>query len=475
MNFRFRFVLAVAVCGATAFAMSEKDAPAAPASTSKHPAPELRFDKSPIGENRAGGPVTSYADVIEPVEKAVVSIYSTKIVKQQLTNPLFRQLFPNLPDQERESKEEGLGSGVIVTANGYILTNNHVVEGADELKVSLSDDREFVAKVIGTDPKTDVAVVKIEADHLPVATLADSDKLRVGDVVFAVGNPLDVGQTVTMGIVSAKNRNVKILEDVGGYEDYIQTDAAINLGNSGGALIDARGRLVGINSAILSPSRGNVGIGFAIPVNLAATIMESLIETGTVARGYLGVSTETVTPDVAEQLGLPRDTKGVVISDIVPDSAAEKAGLKRTDVILGANGHNVTNLEELRLMIAQMAPGSVVKLRVVRDAKEQTVQVTLDKFAEKPNELIAGVNVKPLGNDDRRRLGIDARVAGLLITDIADDSPYRDRLAPNAVIMEINRTPVRGLTDAKELIQPGRNLLAIFYRGSARFVVIRQQ
>jgi Do/DeqQ family serine protease len=450
------------------FALAKEAPKPAPA----HPAPELRLDPTPIGDNKSSGPVLSYADVVEPVQKAVVSIYSKKIIRQRVTNPLFRQLFPNLPDQERTSELEGLGSGVIVTANGYILTNNHVVEGADELKVSLADDREFVAKVIGADPKTDIAVVKIEADKLPVVTLADSDKLRVGDVVFAVGNPLDVGQTVTMGIVSAKNRNVKILEDVGGYEDYIQTDAAINMGNSGGALIDARGRLIGINSAILSPSRGNIGIGFAIPINLASSIMKSLIETGTVARGYLGVSTETVTPDVAEQLGLARETKGVVITDIVPDSAADRGGLKRSDVVLGVNGHAVSTLDELRLLIAQMAPGSTVKVRVMRDAKERTIEVTLDKFAEKPNELIDGVDVRPLGKEDRRRFGLDARVTGLIITNIDNDSPYRDQLAPNAVIMEINRTPVRGIDDARQLLQSGRNLLAIYYRGAARFVVI---
>ncbi|HVU36135.1 MAG TPA: Do family serine endopeptidase [Opitutaceae bacterium] len=471
MNFFTRFVLA-ASCGVMlTVAAVAKDAPKP---EPVHPAPALRVDPTPIGGNQPGEPVVSYADVLEPVQKAVVSVYSTKVVREHVMNPLLRQLFPNLPDEERDSKEEGLGSGVIVTADGYILTNNHVVEGADEVKVSLADDREFEAKVIGTDPKTDVAVIKIGADHLPIVTLADSDKLRVGDVVFAVGNPLAVGQTVTMGIVSAKNRNVKILEDVGGYEDYIQTDAAINLGNSGGALIDARGRLIGINSAILSPSRGNVGIGFAIPINLAASIMKSLVETGTVSRGYLGVSTDTVTPDIAEQLGLARDTKGVVISDIVPGSAAEKAGLKRTDVILGVNGHDITNLDEMRLRIAQMAPGALAKLRVVRDGREREVDVTLDKFADNPNELIAGVNVKPLGTEDRRRLGIDARVTGLLITDVADDSPYRDRLAADAVIMEINRTPVRGVDDGRELIHVGRNLLAVFYRGSVRFVVVKQ-
>ncbi len=436
-----------------------------------HPAPVLRIDSSPIGDNKPGGPVVSYADVVEPVEKAVVSINSTKIVRE--SSPLLERIFPNLP--QPESKQEGLGSGVIVTPDGYILTNNHVVEGADEVKVTLSDEREFTAKVIGTDPKTDVAVVKIDATNLPVVTLADSDKLRVGDVVFAVGNPLAIGQTVTMGIVSAKNRNVKILEEVGGYEDYIQTDAAINMGNSGGALVDARGRLVGINSAILSTSRGNIGIGFAVPVNMASSIMKSLIETGTVSRGYLGVTTETVTPDVAEQLGLPRDTKGVVVSDIVPGSAADKAGLKRTDVVLGVNGHAVSSLDEMRLMIAQMPPGSVAKLRVVRDAKERAIDVTLDKFADHPNELIAGVTVKPLGTEDRTRLRIDPRVSGLLITEVAEDSPHRDRLAPNAVIMEINRTPVRDIEDAKQLLQPGRNLLAIFYRGTARFVVVTQK
>jgi len=194
-----------------------------------------------------------------------------------------------------------------------------------------------------------------------------------------------------------------------------------------------------------------------------------------VTRGYLGVSTENVTPDVAEQLGLPKDTKGVVISDIVPNSAADKAGLKRTDVLLGVNGHPIASLEEMRLMIAQMAPGSVVKLRVVRDAKEITVNVTLDKFAEKPNELMTGVTVKPLNTEDRRRLRLDPRVTGLLVTEISDDSPHRDRLAVDAVIMEINRTPVREVEEARQLLQPGRNLLAVYYRGAARFVVITQK
>jgi serine protease Do/serine protease DegQ len=389
-------------------------------------------------------------------------------------NPLFRQLFPNVPDQERESVQEGLGSGVIVSADGYILTNNHVVEGADELKVSLSDGAEYEAKIIGTDPKTDVAVIKIEAEKLPTLTLADSDKLRVGDVVFAVGNPLAVGQTVTMGIVSAKGRSVGILGDIGGYEDFIQTDAAINMGNSGGALVDARGRLVGVNSAILSPSRGSIGIGFAIPTNLAASIMNSLVETGTVSRGYLGVSTEVVTADVAEQLGLPRDTKGVVITDITPGTPAEKAGLKRTDIVLALNDHPITSVDEMRLLVAQMAPGSAAKLAIVRDGKNQVINVTLEKATDRPDDILTGITVKPLAPEDRRRFSIDNRVSGLLVTDVAEDSPFRDRLAPGAVIMEINRTPVTEIAAAREalLLQPSRALLAVYYRGAINFVVV---
>ena len=436
--------------------------------------PELHFDSSAVSEGKSVV-VTSYADVIEPVQKVVVSIYSSKIVKERvMVNPFFRQF--GIPDQERDTKQEGLGSGVIVSPDGYIITNNHVVEGADELKVMLSDDREFIAKVIGTDPKTDVAVVKIDADKLPSVTLADSSKTRVGDVVFAVGNPLAIGQTVTMGIISAKGRAIPGLADDGvAYQDFIQTDAAINMGNSGGALVDAKGRLVGINSAILSPTRGNIGIGFAIPTNLAASIMNSLIATGKVSRGFLGVRTDPLTPDIAEQLGLPKDTKGVVLTDIDLASPAEKAGLKRTDVILAINDRAVTTLDDLRLTIAQMVPGSVAKLKISRDGKEKLVDVTLGQLVDNPNELLAGVNVTPLVPEVRRKLGIaDARVTGLVITDVAEDSPFRERLAADLVIMEINRTPVTDLVTAKAALNPPgqRNLFAVYYRGSARFVAV---
>jgi len=420
--------------------------------------------------------VQSYADVLEPVQRAVVSVYSTKIIKERIAiNPFFRQFFGNIPDQERESRQEGLGSGVIVSSDGYILTNNHVVEGADELKVTLADDRDFMAKVVGTDPKTDVAVLKIEAEGLPTVTLADSDKLRVGDVVFAVGNPLGVGQTVTMGIISARGRSkLGLLENVSGYEDFIQTDAAINMGNSGGALVDTRGRLIGINSAIITPSRGSVGIGFAIPVNLARFIMNSLVETGAVARGFLGVTGgDALAADLAEQLGLKRDARGVVVTEIEPGSPADEAGLRRSDVVVALNGQTVSSWEELRLLVAQTLPGSEAKLRILRDGKPRDLKVTLGRVVENPDELFAGVDVAPLAPDARRRLGLnDPRITGLVVTRVAEDSPHRDRLGQGQVILEVNRGPVPDLKSARERVRLGRNLVAVFDGRGVRYVVV---
>jgi serine protease Do/serine protease DegQ len=375
---------------------------------------------------------------------------------------------------ERESRQEGLGSGVIVSPDGYILTNNHVIEGADELKVTLADDRDFPARIVGTDPKTDVAVLKIEAEGLPVLTLADSDRVRVGDIAFAVGNPLGVGQTVTMGIVSAKGRSrLGLLERVSGYEDFIQTDAAINMGNSGGALIDARGRLIGVNSAIISPSRGNIGIGFAIPVNLARFIMNSLVETGAVARGYLGVTSDTLTAELAEQLGLARGTRGVIITEIDAASPAEAAGLRRADVIIALNGQNVLTWEDLRVLVAQSLPDSKVGLKVLRDGKARTVEVELGRVIDNPDELVAGVEAAPLTPEVRRRLGLnDSRIAGLVVTRVSEDSPHRGRLAEGMVILEINRAPVPDLAAGRERIRSGRNLLAVFDGRGIRYLVI---
>ena len=424
----------------------------------------------------SAGRVQSYADVLEPAQRAVVSVYSTKIIKERIAmNPFFRQFFGNIPDQERESRQEGLGSGVIVTADGYILTNNHVVEGADELKVTLADDRDFMAKVVGTDPKTDVAVLKIEGEGLPTLPLADSDRLRVGDVVFAVGNPLGVGQTVTMGIISAKGRSkLGLLENVSGYEDFIQTDAAINMGNSGGALVDALGRLIGINSAIITPSRGSVGIGFAIPVNLARFIMNSLVETGAVARGFLGVvGGDSLTAELADQLGLKRETRGMVVTEIEPGSPADEAGLRRSDVVVAFNGHPVSSWEELRLMVAQTVPGSGARLKVMRDGEPRELNVTMGRVVENPDELFAGVDVAPLTAEARRRLGLnDPRISGLVVTRVGEDSPHRDRLAQGQVILEVNRGPVPDLKSARERVRLGRNLVAVFDGRGVRYLVV---
>lgn len=443
------------------------------------PKPELKLDSSPVGDG-GGRIITSYADVVEPVQRAVVSVYSTKIVRERLRiDPLFRQFFGGqIP--ERERKEQGLGSGVIVSSNGYILTNNHVIDGADELKVLLADGRELVAKVIGTDEKTDVAVIKIEADNLPIVTLADSDKLRVGDIVFAVGNPLGVGQTVTMGIVSATGRNnVGILanDQVGGYEDFIQTDAAINQGNSGGALVDARGRLVGINSAILSSAAGgNIGIGFAVPTNLAASILNSLIASGKVQRGYLGVAGQDLEPKLAESLGLPAKTKGVVITDVIKDSPADQAGLKRNDIISKVDDRSVDSQITLRLTVSQIEPGKEVKVAVLRDGKERTFTVKLGSLDEQgggSGDFIPGVTLRNLDDEVRARFRIDPRVqGGVVITEIDESSDYADILVPGLVIVEINRQPVSDVKSAAAAIRPGLNALLVQYRGVLRYLTI---
>jgi serine protease Do/serine protease DegQ len=431
--------------------------------------PTLKVDSSPISDVKSAV-VTSYADALEAIRPAVVSVFSSKTIREQV--PEFYRQFGV---QGREQKQRGLGSGVIISSDGYILTNNHVVDNADELKVLLNDDRELTAKVIGTDPKTDVAVIKIEADNLPVVTLADSGKLRVGDVVFAIGNPLGVGQTVTMGIISATGRKVGILDDVQGYEDFIQTDAAINQGNSGGALIDAKGRLVGINSAILSNSQGNIGIGFAIPINLASSIMHSLIETGTVARGYLGVQTDVITPDKAEEFELPKDTKGVIITNLNPaDGPAAKAGLKRNDVIVEIDDKKVTNTDDLRLLIGQTPPETKITVKYLRNGKPETKQVVLGRVSDDSvpaGELLPGVSVEPLTAETRKQFRIDDRVEGLMVTEVGEDSEFQGNFPVGSVIEQINRSPVTDLSSAKKALRDGRNIALVYYRGAYRYII----
>lgn len=431
---------------------------------------ELRVDTAML--DRTPGVVTSYADSIEPVQRAVVSVYSTRTVRQGLRLPPF---FPGFEQpRERESLERGLGSGVIVSANGYILTNNHVIDGAEELNVALADGREFSARLIGGDPKTDVAVIKIDVDGLPFATLADSENIRVGDVVFAMGNPLGIGQTVTMGIVSATGRtNLRIL-DRGGYENFIQTDAAINRGNSGGPLVDAQGRVVGINTAIISPSQGNIGIGFAIPSNLAASILRSLVETGSVQRGFLGVAAETLSPELAEAIGLSREVRGVIITDLTPESPAERAGLQRNDAVVAINNRPITSLEDLRLQVSQLLPGSTAVVRYFRDGKERTVDVVLGnlEMAAVRNELVPGVMVEPINDEMRRRLGVPSNLNGLAVVEVAADSPHARRFSVGMVVVEINRTAVADVAEARRLLRRGNNLVMVYFRGAFRPIAV---
>ncbi len=448
--------------------------------------PDIRTDPTPL-ENGRGPLVASYADVVEAAQKAVVSVNITKIITQrQQINPLFRQFFGDQIPQERESREQGIGSGVIVSSNGYILTNNHVVEGADVLNVTLPDEREFTARVIGTDPQTDVAVIKVDAQDLPALTLADSDKMRVGDVVFAIGNPLGIGQTVTMGIVSALGRNNLGLldrENQIGYENFIQTDAAINMGNSGGALIDAKGRLVGINTAIVSTTRGNIGIGFAIPVNLASLVMHSLVETGSVARGFLGVNVDPLTAGLAEAMGLKKEARGVVITQVEPGSPADNAGLKRGDAILSINDRAIASRQDLRLFISQFAPGTEVSVKTMRmtgkggdgQAKEVVTSVKLGKRSDGfgTNELLPGVTVAAVTDEVRQRLSLDDRVNGLVVTEVARNSPFAEQFLPNVVILEVNRVPVSDVDAAREAIVKGRNnLFLVYYRRAYRYLPV---
>ena len=438
--------------------------------------PVLKLDASPVGAGSAGH-LASYADMLEPVQQAVVSVHSIVMVRR--TAGFGRRGGGSGGGQPR--KQEGLGSGVIVSPDGFILTNNHVVEGADELTVSLADDHEFKARLIGADEKTDIAIIKIDASKLPALTLADSDKVRVGDIVFAIGNPLGVGQTVTSGIVSAKGRtDLGILDDVGGYEDFIQTDAAINMGNSGGPLVDARGRLVGLNSAIISPSSGSIGIGFSIPVNLVASIMRNLIENGgKVVRGFLGVGGETLTAERADAAKLPKDTKGVFITEVAADSPAAKAGLKPDDVITSVGGHAVASIQEFRLTVSQMAPGRDVAVKFLHAGKPDARNVRLAQLDETLTDLLPGVRAIPLTPAAARSLGGGGRgnatpppTGGLVVSEVKNNSAYADQLAPGQVILQINQIDVTDLAAARSLLKPGPNVVSLYSRGTYRDVTI---
>ena len=326
----------------------------------------------------------SYAPIVDKVAPTVVTIRAEQRVRvaQQYpfsNDPMFRRFFGDRLPQERPSqrREGALGSGVIVKADGYILTNHHVVDGADRITVELTDGRSFKATVVGTDAPSDLAVLKIEGDNFPALALGNSDQVRVGDVVLAVGNPMGVGQTVTMGIVSAKGRATGLGD--GSFEDFLQTDAPINQGNSGGALVNMRGELVGINSQILSPSGGNIGIGFAIPANMAQSVFVSLVSDGRVHRGMLGVTVQSVTADMAETLKLD-SVRGALVNGVQPDGPAAKAGIEKGDVITAVNGVAVSDSNAVRNHVAQLKPGSKAELTIIRDGREQKLTATLDEL-----------------------------------------------------------------------------------------------
>jgi Do/DeqQ family serine protease len=347
--------------------------------TSSQPVPSA--SNAGNGDGQPVHPPASYADVVSKAAPAVVTIRSERRVRapQQypfFNDPFFRHFFgkPGAPQPDGELRESGLGSGVVVNADGYIVTNHHVIDGAEDIKVVFNDNRSFDAKVVGSDPPSDLAVLKIDAHNLQVLPLSDSDQVRVGDIALAIGSPLGLTQTVTAGIISAKGRTTGVSD--GNFEDFLQTDAPINQGNSGGALINTNSELIGINSQILSTTGGNIGIGFAIPSNMTRNVMTQLIEHGKVQRGRLGVVIQTVTSDIAKSLGLS-EGRGVLIRDIEPDSPAQRAGLRKGDVILAFNGVPVNDGNGLRNQIAGTQPGTEVTLTIFRDGSEQQVRVTL--------------------------------------------------------------------------------------------------
>ena len=432
---------------------------------------------------------TGFAPVVAKVVPAVVNISSSKVVKTPAgfgqMDPFFRQFFGddfngqmNVPRQQRENS---LGSGVIVSPNGYVLTNNHVVDGATDIRVSLADKREFKAKVIGTDPRTDIAVLKLDATGLPTVVIGDSSKVRVGDYALAIGDPFGVGETVTMGIVSAKGRTNLGIED---YEDFIQTDAPINPGNSGGALVDDRGELIGINTAIISHgSGGSQGIGFAVPANLARNVMDQIVKNGKVERAYLGVVPQDVTPQIAQAFGA-KETVGALVGDVSPGSPAQRAGLQKGDIVLDVDGRPVTDSNDLRMTISMMRPGATVQLKVFRNGAEQTLSATLGELptteasaggtSSSSESALSGVSVKDLTPDAAQQLGLPAGSTGVLVTKISPSSPAADSdLRPGDVIQEVNHKPVRNTAEFEQALRNSKTepLLLVNRQGNTIFIV----
>ncbi|MFM1768113.1 MAG: hypothetical protein RJA22_642 [Verrucomicrobiota bacterium] len=455
--------------------------------SAKPPAQVVVDERAPSRDGRIG---LSFAPVVKKVAPSVVKINTLTKARTapmpEFDDPMLRRFFGEPFGNRRNFRtppQQGAGSGVIVTEDGYILTNNHVVDGADEVKISLQDGRELNARVVGKDPKTDVAVLKVDARGLPFVTVTDSDKIEVGDVVLAIGNPFNIGQTVTMGVVSATGRATLGLD----YEDFIQTDAAINPGNSGGALVDSEGRLIGINTAILSRSGGNQGIGFAIPINLARDVMDSLILDGKVTRGYLGVMIQDLTPVLARKLGLP-DSRGALIGDIVPKGPADKAGFQSGDIVTDFNGKAVKDSRSFRLQVARTKPGSSATVKVLRDGSAKSLTVTVkelpgaeelaqaDQESQAEGETLQGVAVGDLDARTRGQYRIPSSVRGVIVLQVEPTSAAaRAGLEAGDVILEINKQPVRSADEAVRLTEKARDrmtLLRVWSDGRIRFLVV---
>lgn len=432
-----------------------------------------------------------FAPLFKPALPAVVSITSSRIVKVPqspfFNDPFFQQFFGGqTPHSPQEQRERGLGSGVIISPDGYILTNNHVIEKGTDIKVTLADKRQFPGKVIGADPQTDIAVVKIATTGLPTIPLGDSSKLEVGDYAFAIGNPFGVGETATMGIISATGRNGLSIED---YEDFIQTDAAINPGNSGGALLNAKGELIGINTAILSGGGGNQGIGFAIPINMAKYVMDQILKHGKVVRGYIGVGIQDVTPELARVFHVPAE-KGALVSSVEANTPGGKAGLERGDVITEIDGQPVESANDLRLKVGTLSPGTTVHLKVDRNGQTRDFSFALGEAPNgkgaannasgaAENDTMRGVQVDELTDDVRQQLGLKPNVKGVVVTGVSDDSPAADAgLQRGDVIVQVNRQPVDSVSDYQRLVsEAGKQtvVLLVNHGGNTIFLVVQPE